>query len=107
MGEWANGLCGCFNNFGTCIITYFVPCLTAGQTAEKVGLGCFLYGCLSTLGPVGVWSRAKVRGMVRESKGIDGSFGMDCVMHMFCALCALVQEAQEMEGAAPQAMARE
>ncbi|KAL8561494.1 hypothetical protein ACOMHN_011176 [Nucella lapillus] len=54
-------------------------------------------------------ARAKIRGKIRESKGIDGGFGNDCVMHIFCALCALVQEAQEVEGQAPQqvAMARE
>ncbi|XP_076464408.1 uncharacterized protein LOC143296397 [Babylonia areolata] len=109
MGEWQNGLFGCFNNCGICIITYFVPCVTAGKNAEAVGESCCLYGFLSTLGPVGVWSRAKVRGKIRESKGIDGGFGGDCVMHMFCAICALVQEGQEVEGSAPQeaAMARE
>jgi len=107
MGEWSNGLCGCFNNFGLCAITYLFPCVTAGKNAEAVGESCFLYGCLSTLGPVGVWSRAKIRSKIRESKGIEGGMGMDCVMHMFCVLCALVQEGQEVEGAAPQAMARE
>jgi len=107
MGEWSNGLCGCFNDCGLCIITYLVPCVTAGQTAEKVGKSCFLYGCLSTLGPIGVYFNAKVRGLVRESKGIDGGFGGDCLVHMFCPLCALVQDAAEMKGAAPQAMARE
>lgn len=73
MGEWQNGLFGCFSNCGVCIITYFVPCLTAGQTAEKVGESCCLYGFLSILGPIGIWSRAKIRGKVREQKGIDVS----------------------------------
>lgn len=71
MGEWKNGLFGCFGNFGLCIVTYFVPCLTAGKNAEAVGESCFLYGCLSTLGPIGIWSRAKIRGMIREQKGIE------------------------------------
>jgi len=107
MGEWANGLFGCFNNCGICIVTYFVPCLTAGQTAEKVGESCFLYGFLSILGPIGIWSRAKIRGKVRETKGIDGSFGSDCIMHWFCGLCSLIQEAQELEGVSQaQSMAR-
>ena len=73
MGEFQNGLFGCFSNCGVCIITYFVPCLTAGQTAEKVGESCCLYGFLSILGPIGIWSRAKIRGKVREQKGIDVS----------------------------------
>ncbi|KAL8561492.1 hypothetical protein ACOMHN_011174 [Nucella lapillus] len=109
MGEFQNGLFGCFNNCGLCVITYFVPCFTAGKNAEAVGESCITYGILSILGPIGMWSRAKIRGKIRESKGIDGGFGNDCVMHIFCALCALVQEAQEVEGQAPQqvAMARE
>ncbi|XP_045170201.1 uncharacterized protein LOC123532714 [Mercenaria mercenaria] len=108
MGEWQTGLCGCFENCTICIITYFVPCLTAGQTAEKVGESCCLYGFLSILGPIGIWSRAKIRGKVREQLGIDGSFGMDCVLHWFCGLCALTQEARAMEGGGQaQSMARE
>lgn len=93
---------------GICIITYFVPCVTAGKNAEAVGEGCFLYGCLSTLGPIGIWSRTKIRGKIRENKGIDGSCGNDCLLVFFCGLCALAQEAQEVEGAPRAAsMARE
>ncbi len=36
-GEWQYGLCGCFNNCGICIVTYFLPCLTAGQNAAATG----------------------------------------------------------------------
>ncbi|CAD5111834.1 DgyrCDS1102 [Dimorphilus gyrociliatus] len=109
MGEFQHGLFGCFDNCGICIITYFVPCLTAGKNAEAVGESCILYGCLSILGPIGIWSRAKIRGQIRDSKGIEGSFINDCVMHWFCAICSLVQEAQEVEGGSAQAesMARE
>lgn len=73
MGEWQNGLFGCFSNCGVCIITYFLPCITAGQNAEKVGESCCLYGFLSILGPIGIYTRAKIRGKVREQKGIDVS----------------------------------
>ena len=71
MGEWQKGLFGCFENCGICIITYFVPCLTAGRNAEAVGESCVVYGILSILGPIGIWSRSKIRGMIRESKGIE------------------------------------
>ncbi|KAK3600304.1 hypothetical protein CHS0354_017478 [Potamilus streckersoni] len=103
MGEWSNGLFGCFGDCGTCIITYFLPCITAGKNAEAVGEGCCLYGFLSLLGPIGIWSRAKIRGKVRESKGVDGDFCMDCLLHWFCGLCALVQEARELKGSGGQA----
>ncbi|XP_072028868.1 uncharacterized protein [Amphiura filiformis] len=110
MGEWKNGLCGCFNNIGICIITYIVPCYTAGKVAEKNGESCIMYGCLSTLGCIGLWSMTKIRGMTRESKGIEGSYTMDLLMIWFCTLCALAQEAQEWEDApagAGESMARE
>lgn len=74
MGDWQNGLFGCFSNCGVCIITYILPCVTAGRNAEAVGEGCFLYGCLSILGPIGIWSRAKIRGKIREQKGIEVSW---------------------------------
>ncbi|XP_013382687.1 protein PLANT CADMIUM RESISTANCE 3-like [Lingula anatina] len=94
MAEWKQKLFGCFNNFGICIVTYFVPCLTAGKNAEAVGESCGLYGCLSILGPVGIYTRAKIREKIREKQGIEGDFVNDCLMHWFCGLCALVQEAQ-------------
>ncbi|KAL3832063.1 hypothetical protein ACJMK2_023742 [Sinanodonta woodiana] len=103
MGEWSNGLFGCFGDCGTCIITYIVPCLTAGKNAEAVGESCCLYGFLSILGPIGIWSRAKIRGKIRESKGVDGGFCTDCILHWVCGLCALVQEAREMKGSGGQA----
>ena len=74
MGEWSNGLCGCFNNFGLCAMTYFVPCITAGKNAEAVGDNCCLVATLYWLFPlVGLYMVAKVRGKIREQKGIEVS----------------------------------
>lgn len=73
MGEWQNGLFGCFSNCGVCIITYFLPCVTAGKNAEAVGKSCCLWGFLAILGPIGIYTRAVVRGLIREQKGIDVS----------------------------------
>ena len=42
--EWEHSFCGCFDNCGVCIITYFVPCYTAGKIAEKVGDSCCACG---------------------------------------------------------------
>jgi len=109
---WAHGLFGCFDNCGLCIITYFVPCLTAGQNAEAVGKNCLLWGCLATLGLIGVYTIAVVRKDVREQKGIEGSFGMDFIVTWCCPLCVIIQTAQELgDGgqvqAQGQSMARE
>ncbi|XP_077978522.1 uncharacterized protein LOC144433974 [Glandiceps talaboti] len=107
MGEWSNGLFGCFGNCGLCAITYFVPCVTAGRNAEAVGESCIKYAILSMCGPCGIYFSAKIREKIREQKGIEGSFGNDCIMHWFCPLCALIQEAREFEESpGGQAMAR-
>ncbi|KAJ8024824.1 Cell number regulator 10 [Holothuria leucospilota] len=97
MGEWQKGLFGCFDNLGLTIMTYLLPCWTAGKNAEKNGESCMTYGILAGLGCVGLWSMTKIRGMTREQKGIEGSYMNDLLMIWFCTLCALVQEAHELE----------
>merc|ERR1712062_15665 len=98
MGEWNEGLFGCFNNCGICIITYFLPCVTAGQVAESTNRNCCLWGFLSMLGCIGVYTMAVVRGDIRETNGIQGSFGSDCLIMWFCAPCGLCQEAAQVQG---------
>lgn len=78
----------------TGIITYFVPCYTFGKNAEQLGENCLTYG-LSQLVPIlDIWCRTQVRGKIREQKGIEGTCIKDLVMHLFCGLCALIQEAR-------------
>lgn len=48
-----------------------------------------------------VYFMAKMRESIREKKGIEGSFGNDCLMSCFCGLCALTQEAREIEADLP------
>jgi len=98
MGEFQHGLCGCFDNCTLCIVTYIAPCYVAGKVAETLGENCVLHAVMTILGPCGIYFRAKARGMIREQKGIEGSFGMDCLMHWLCPLCALVQDSQEIRG---------
>ncbi|ESO88013.1 hypothetical protein LOTGIDRAFT_234788 [Lottia gigantea] len=109
MAEFQQSLFGCFSNCTLCLVTYFVPCYTAGKNAEAVGESCVLYGFLSLLGCIGIYTRAKIRGKIRETKGIEGSFGHDCVISWFCGLCALIQESAEVGGTCgeAQAMVRE
>jgi len=112
MGEWSNGLLGCFSDCTLCLITYIVPFYTAGKNAEGVGDSCCMVGtCYACFPIIGVYMVAKARGKIREQQGIEGSFGMDCLVHLFCPLCALVQDANELKrsGQATQAesMARE
>ena len=36
MGDWSNGLFGCFDDCKLCIFAYFCPCIVFGKIAEKV-----------------------------------------------------------------------
>ncbi|KAH3753136.1 uncharacterized protein LOC127848642 isoform X2 [Dreissena polymorpha] len=98
-GDWSHSLFGCFDDFGLCIIAYFVPCVTFGQNAEAIGEGsCLTCGICYLVPVLNFFIAVKVRGRVRESKGIQGSLLGDCAAIFFCPLCALVQEAQEVKG---------
>lgn len=101
MGEWQNGLFGCFNNCGLCIFTYFVPCYTHGKTAESVGDDCCCC-CIALFIPlIDLYAICSTRGKVRESKGIDGSAFGDLIATICCPLCVVIQSAQEMSVETP------
>ncbi|XP_064597883.1 uncharacterized protein LOC135464385 [Liolophura sinensis] len=106
-GDWQHGVCGCFDNCGLCIITYFCPCYTFGKNAEAVGDSCCLC-CLCYLIPIAdIIAVISVRGKIRNARGISGSCIGDLCIHFFCHLCALVQEAQEIQGTLHRGMAIE
>lgn len=94
MVEFSNGLFGCFNNCTLCLITYFVPCYTAGKNAEAVGDSCVMVGALYAVFPIaGVYFAAKAREKIREQKGIDVSssflFFAISMQHLHLNLCFL------------------
>ncbi len=101
MGDWSNGLCGCFNNIGMCIFTYVVPCYTHGKIAEAVGDDCLLCGLVLLVPLLNIYALITTRGKVRESKGIDGSLISDLFFICCCGFCAIMQEAQEMSVSTP------
>ncbi len=108
MADWKGGLFGCFDNFSVCIITYFLPCYTTGKNAETVGEDCLKCGLAQLIPYANIYFAAKIRGQIREAKGIEGSFGNDCLMHCCCHCCATIQEANEMDAmGANVSMARE
>lgn len=103
-GEWQHGLCGCFDNFGLCIVSWIIPCYRFGKNAEAVGESCFMCGLGFMVPVLDLFLGAHIRSKIRESKGIQGSFVGDLIMYFCCPFCALVQEAQELEGSTPQAL---
>ena len=46
--EWAQDLCGCFENVPWCLVTCFFPCVTSFKVASKLGLKIIAYGTLVT-----------------------------------------------------------
>ncbi|XP_064389115.1 uncharacterized protein LOC135337132 [Halichondria panicea] len=105
--DWNNGLCSCFEDCSTCIITLFVPCYTFGKNAEQLGENCVMYG-LSWMVPIlNIWCRTQIRGKIREQQGIDGSCLNDLLWVFFCEFCTMVQEARQLQGPGGQSMARE
>lgn len=105
--QWQHGLCGCFDNIGLCVISYFVPCYQFGRNAEAVGENCLLCGLAFLVPGVNLVLGTLNRSKIRDSKGIQGTFVGDLVMWFCCPLCSLVQEAQELQGVKPQGMSRE
>ena len=96
-GVWGHGLCGCFDDLGICIIAYFVPCVTFGQTAEGLGKSCILYAFLYLFWPCNWFLETRQRGEIRDIRGIPGSGFGDCCLVCWCPFCTLVQEAQEVK----------
>ncbi|CAL1530366.1 unnamed protein product [Lymnaea stagnalis] len=106
-GDWQHGLFGCFDNFGLCIISYFVPCYTFGKNSEAIGESCCTCGVAYLVPIVNLVAAIKIRGKIREQRGIPGSTFNDLLLICCCPLCALVQEAQEVQVPGVQSMARE
>lgn len=97
-GDWNNGLFGCCNDCGTCLVTCFCPCYTAGKNAEAVGDSCILCGLAFFVPVVDLVTMISVRGKIREQHGVGGSIITDCLSIFCCMPCALVQEAQQVKG---------
>ena len=96
MGEFKHDLFGCFDNCGLCIISALLPCYTVGKTAEAVGSSCVLYGLGYIFGRCIVGGI--LRGKIRRQNNISGSTLNDFLTHWCCALCAVVQDNQEVCG---------
>lgn len=97
-GDWNHGICGCFDDCGTCIVTYFIPCYTHGKNAEAVGESCLLCGLSLMVPLLDLFTMTSIRSKVREQHGIAGSMVGDLLLSLCCPLCSLVQVAQQVKG---------
>ena len=99
MGEadWKIGLFGCFSNLKLSIITYFVPCVTIGQTAENLEEDSMIVGAIKSFIPIygciwyrGIRNKAAQKSNIPEESCVSYIIKMAC-----CGLCAFVQTAHE------------
>ena len=104
--QWQHGLCGCFDNCGLCILSFLCPWFQLGRNASAVGESCFFYSMLACCG-LGICAGVMVRSKIRERKGIGGDTIGDCMAYLCLPLCAIAQEAQEVQDLDKQSMARE
>ena len=108
MAQWQHGICGCFDDMQTCVIAFCVPCFVFGKNAEKVGEDCLPCALAFYVPGLNMFAATKIRGLIREKRGIEGSCFNDLLMWWCCGLCALIQEAQEVGwNSDGQVMARE
>ena len=70
MAQFQHGIFDCFNDCGTCIVTYIFPCYTAGKNAEAVEENCLLFALAELIG-FGCYTNAVTRLKIRERYGIE------------------------------------
>ena len=70
------------------IITYIVPCYTAGKNAEAVEESCLKYGIYSLIPLANIYCHATVRGKIREKKNIEVSHLMAYTRYKFMCVCS-------------------
>lgn len=95
MVAWNYGLFGCFEDMKICALTLFCPCYIFGKTANTVNRNCIFCGILLLIPFVNLYAFGKVRNLIRKHLNIDGTGSDDCILTLFCAPCALAQEARE------------
>ena len=95
--EWDESLFGCFNNFGICALSYFLPCYVNGKNAEAIEKGFFLNCCGMLIPIVNIVLRVQLRKEIRHRQNIDGTRCNDILAIFFCSCCTIIQEANEVK----------
>ena len=57
--------------FSTGMITFLLPCYTAGKNAEAVGQDCMAHAIYTVIPIVNIYFSATIRGKIRDLKGIE------------------------------------
>ncbi|KAF5383065.1 hypothetical protein D9615_004825 [Tricholomella constricta] len=106
--EWSNGLFDCCNDAGTCVLSWFCPCVVYSRNRRRLEHlegkgtpdpeqgGCFSGACWVHC-CAGWTLQIESRAKVRSRYGIKGDSWSDCCAIFWCAPCALTQESQEIK----------
>jgi len=97
MGEWDNGVLGCFGNCSVCIITFLVPCHQVGKVSEALGDGYCCQCLLFMIPVVDIFILVSQRGRMRDRQGIEGGLVTDLLLSLFCPICVICQLGNEVE----------
>lgn len=102
--EWTTGLCGCTQDWSSCCLTCFCPCIAFGQIAEIAdsgnpscvlsGLLCYLLTHLTYISPI---YTCFYRKKLRAKFNLPEKPCADCLVHCCCLCCALCQEYRELK----------
>ncbi|XP_031553782.1 placenta-specific gene 8 protein-like [Actinia tenebrosa] len=88
--EWSTGLCGCFDDCGTCWYSVFCHKNVLCEISQRLGEGrCFVCCCPFPL--------LSLRIKFRAQQNIKGSLCNDHLTVQYCYLCALCQLAREID----------
>ena len=101
VNDWDHSICGCFDDLGACLLTWFFPCITFGLNASESGTCCegccgTFWGCVLFFIPCVnccVW--CSIRSNIRNKHHIAPNCCADCCTILFCGCCAMIQERQQ------------
>eukprot|EP01089_Gocevia_fonbrunei_P020040 TRINITY_DN730_c0_g1_i1.p1 TRINITY_DN730_c0_g1~~TRINITY_DN730_c0_g1_i1.p1 ORF type:complete len:119 (+),score=12.68 TRINITY_DN730_c0_g1_i1:47-358(+) len=101
MGDFEEGLCGCFSDFTSCIITYFCPFIQgAFNKAEVDGRDCTVCDFLCMCYSANVGVEYYTRQQIRAKFGYDYKSFVDCLLICYCTHCVICQHARELKNKA-------
>ncbi|XP_013380481.1 placenta-specific gene 8 protein-like [Lingula anatina] len=88
---WSSGLCGCFEDCGSCICAMFcLPCMLC-QLASRLNETCCVPYCYGQMGV------AAMRVKLRTMYGIQGSICGDICATCWCGPCVACQMSRELD----------
>jgi len=95
--DWSTGMFGCFEDFGSCIVTCFFPCITLGQNKAMLDgreASCCDYCCAMSENPTA--AEYFTRQHIRNKYGFANDNCGDCCALVFCPACVICQHHREL-----------